>query len=71
MACLAKQDSLRHISRRGKPLRRSMFAKQDSLNARLDGVCDFLIGREMFAKQDYPDRPGREMVKQCNGCDSS
>ena len=67
----AKQDSLRHISRRGKPLRRSMFAKQDSLNARLDGVCDFLIGREMFAKQDYPDRPGREMVKQCNGCDSS
>jgi len=67
----AKQDSLGHSPRREKPLRRRVFAKQDSLNARLDGVCNFLIGREMFAKQDYPDRSGLEMVKLGNGGDSS
>jgi hypothetical protein len=67
----AKQDSLRHISRRGKPLRHRVFAKQDSLNSRLDGVCNFLIGREMFAKQDYPDRSVSKIVKLGNGGDSS
>ena len=67
----AKQDSLEHISRREKPLRRRVFAKQDSLTVRLDGVCNFLIGREMFAKQDYPDGAGLEMVKHGNGGDSS
>jgi hypothetical protein len=67
----ANQYSLGHISRREKPLRRRVFANQYSLAARLDGVCDFLIGREMFANQYYPDRPGREMVKLSNGGDSS
>ena len=59
----ANQDSLGHISRRGKPLRRRVFANQDSLAVRLDGVCNFLIGREMFANQYLPDKSGREMVK--------
>mgnify|MGYP001576955887 CR=1 FL=1 len=59
----ANQDSLGHISRRGKPLRRRVFANQDSLAVRLDGVCNFLIGREMFANQYHPDKSGREMVK--------
>ena len=67
----ANQDSLGHFPRRGRPLRRRVFANQDSLADRLDGVCDFLIGREMFANQDYPDKSGREMVKLGNGGDSS
>lgn len=67
----AKQDSLGRFPRRGTGLRRRVFAKQDSLNARLDGVCNFLIGREMFAKQDYPDRSASKMVKLGNGGDSS
>lgn len=67
----ANQDSLGHISRRGKPLRRREFANQDSLAARLDGVCDFLIGQEMFANQDYPDKSASKMVKLGNGGDSS
>ncbi len=48
-----------------------MFANQYSLAAQLDGVCDYLIGREMFANQCYPDKSGREMVKLSNGGDSS
>lgn len=67
----ANQYSLGHISRRGKPLRRRVFANQYSLAAQLDGVCDYLIGREMFANQCYPDKSGREMVKLSNGGDSS
>ena len=39
--------------------------------ARLDGVCDFLIGQEMFANQDYPDRSASKIVKLGNGGDSS
>ena len=67
----ANQDSLGHISRREKTLRHRVFANQDSLAARLDGVCNFLIGREMFANQDYPDSSASKIVKLGNGGDSS
>jgi len=70
-AMFANQDSLGHVSRRGKPLRHRVFANQYSLTALLAGVCDFLICREMFANQYHPDRIVREMVKLGNGGDSS
>lgn len=60
----AKQDSLWQKGRGGNGVRPTVFAKQDLLTQRLDGVFDYLILREMFAKQEGPDSSGPVMVKQ-------